>query len=44
MREWVVFYKSCNLIGFEDGQYSPVRPAHSGRYPNCCVFSRLVHP
>ena len=30
VRERAVFYKSCNLIGSESGQYSP-HPAHSQR-------------
>ena len=30
VRERAVFYKSCNLIGFESGQYSP-HPAYSQR-------------
>ena len=38
-----VIYKSYDLIGTESGQYSPVWPAHSGRYPILCVLSRLVH-
>ena len=40
--DWAVFYKSCYLIGTESGQYSPIRPPHSGRYPIRCVSSRLV--
>ena len=36
VRERAIFYKSCNLIGSESGQYSPHRPAHSGRYPILC--------
>ena len=42
VRERAVFYKSCDLIGTESGQYSPVWPAHSGRHPIRCVLSRLV--
>ena len=33
VRERAVFYKSCDLIGSGSGRYSPIRPAHSGRYP-----------
>ena len=33
VRERAVFYKSCDLIGSRSGRYSPIRPAHSGRYP-----------
>ena len=33
LRERAVFYKSCDLIGSGSGRYSPIRPAHSGRYP-----------
>ena len=33
VRERAVFYKYCDLIGSGSGQYSPIRPAHSGRYP-----------
>ena len=32
-----LFFSRC-----VSGCYSVI--AHSGRYPNCCVFSRLVHP
>ena len=33
VRKRAVFYKSCDLIGSGSGRYSPIRPAHSGRYP-----------
>ena len=39
----MVFYKSCDLIGTESGQYPLVRPAHSARYPIRYVLSRLEH-
>ena len=41
-RKRAVFFKSCDLICTRSGQYPPVRPAHSGRYPIRCVLSRLV--
>ena len=33
VHERAVFYKSCDLIGSGSGRYSPIRPAHSRRYP-----------
>ena len=38
-----ILYKSCNLIGFENGQYSPIWLAHIRQYSNRCVYSRLVN-
>ena len=37
VRERAVFYKSCNLIGSESGQYSP-HPARSQR----AVFEKML--